>query len=132
PSAGRSFVPAVDDPMDPNIPLLVRRAVNLVGDAMTRRLDQEGRRGAISRIGFDTWWNGGMRTAPYFHNMVGILTETGHASATPAVYDAKAFPKMFPNTTIPTLEPTTFYPSPFTGGQWHPRTSRYYMATASI
>ena len=25
---------------------------------------------------FDTWWNGGMRTAPYFHNMVGILTET--------------------------------------------------------
>src|SRR5205814_2846526 len=132
PSAGRSFVPAVDDPMDPNIPLLVRRAVNLVGDAMTRRLDQEGRRGAISRIGFDTWWNGGMRTAPYFHNMVGILTETGHASATPATYDPKTFPKTFPNTTIPTLEPTTYYPSPYMGGEWHLRDSCDYMMTASM
>jgi len=108
PFPARIFVPPFDDPMNPNVPPLVMRGVNLVGDAMTRRLDQEGKRGAISRIGFDTWWNGGMRTAPYFHNMVGILTETGHASATPATYDRKTFPKTFPNTTIPTLEPTTY------------------------
>jgi hypothetical protein len=132
PFPARIFVPPFDDPMNPNIPPLVMRGVNLVGDSMTRRLDQEGKRGAISRIGFDTWWNGGMRTAPYFHNMVGILTETGHASATPATYDAKAFPKTFPNTTIPTLEPTTYYPSPFTGGEWHLRNSCDYMVTASM
>jgi len=83
PYPSRIFVPPFDDPMNPNIPPLVMRGVNLVGDAMTRRLDQEGKRGAVSRIGFDTWWNGGMRTAPYYHNMIGILTETSHASATP-------------------------------------------------
>ncbi len=131
PFPSRIFVPPFDDPMNPNIPPLVMRGVNTVGDAITRRLDQEGKRGAISRVGFDTWWNGGMRTAPYFHNMVGILTETGHASATPATYDPKTFPKTFANG-APTLEPSTFYPSPFTGGEWHLRNSCDYMLTASM
>src|SRR5436309_15036596 len=132
PFPARIFVPPFDDPMNPNIPPLVMRGVNLVGDAMTRRLDQEGKRGAISRIGFDTWWNGGMRTAPYFHNMVGILTETSHASATPANYDARTFPKCFAGTTVPTLEPTTYYPSPYRGGEWHLRDSCNIMVTTSM
>src|SRR4029434_7723519 len=25
---------------------------------------------------YSTWWNGGLRTSPYFHNQVGLLTET--------------------------------------------------------
>jgi hypothetical protein len=132
PFPSRIFVPPFDDPMNPNIPTLVMRGVNIVGDAMTRRLDQEGKRGAVSRIGFDTWWNGGMRTAPYFHNMVGILTETSHASATPATYDPATFPKFFPGTTVPTLEPTTFYPSPYRGGEWHLRDSCDIMLTTSM
>src|SRR5438034_1988835 len=129
PFPSRIFVPPFDDPMNPNIPPLVMRGVNTVGDAMTRRLDQEGKRGAVSRIGFDTWWNGGMRTAPYFHNMIGILTETGHASATPATYDPQTFPKFFAGTTVPTLEPTTYYPSPYLGGEWHLRDSCNIMLT---
>ncbi len=132
PFPSRIFVPPFDDPMNPNIPPLVMRGVNLVGDAMTRRLDQEGKRGAVSRMGFDTWWNGGMRTTPYFHNMVGILTETSHASATPANYDPKTFPQFFPGTTVPTLQPTTYYPSPYLGGDWHLRDSCDYMMTTSL
>src|SRR5438067_5221323 len=132
PFPARIFVPPFDDPMNPNVPPLVMRGVNLVGDAMTRRLDQEGKRGAVSRIGFDTWWNGGMRTAPYYHNMVGILTETSHASATPANYDAATFPKYFAGTTVPTLEPTTYYPSPYLGGEWHLRDSCNIMVTTSM
>jgi hypothetical protein len=132
PFPSRIFVPPFDDPMNPNIPPLVMRGVNLVGDAMTRRLDQEGKRGAVSRIGFDTWWNGGMRTAPYFHNMVGILTETSHPSATPVTNDPKTFPKYFSGTTVPTLEPTTYYPSPYAGGEWHLRDSCNIMVTTSM
>jgi hypothetical protein len=131
PYPSRIFVPPFDDPMNPHIPPLVMRGVNLVGDAMTRRLDRERKRGAISRIGFDTWWNGGMRTAPYFHNMVGILTETAHASATPATNDPQAFPKTFANG-VPTLSPTTFYPTPYLGGDWHMRQSCDYMVTTSM
>jgi hypothetical protein len=131
PFPARIFVPPFEDPMNPNIPPLVMRGVNLVGLAMTRRLDQEGKVGAISRLSFDTWWNGGVRTAPYFHNMVGILTETGHASASPATYDPQKFPKTFANGE-PTLEPTTFYPSPYRGGEWRLRNSCDYMLTASM
>jgi hypothetical protein len=131
PFPSRIFVPPFDDPMNPNISAVVMRGVNLLGDAMTRRLDQEGKRGAISRIGFDTWWNGGMRTTPYFHNMIGILTETSHPSATPAVNDPAAFPKTFANGAA-TLQPSTYYPSPYRGGEWHMRESCDYMVTASL
>jgi hypothetical protein len=131
PFPSRIFVPPFDDPMNPNIPPIVMRGVNTVGDAITRRLDQEGKRGAVSRIEFDTWWNGGMRSAPYFHNMVGILTETGHASATPANYDPATFPRTFSNG-VSTLEPSTYYPSPYLGGEWHLRDSCDIMVTASM
>lgn len=131
PFPARIFVPPFEDPMNPSIPPLVMRGINLVGDAMTRRFDQEGKSGVISRISFDTWWNGGMRTAPYFHNMVGILTETAHASATPAVYDPVTFPRTFADGT-PTLEPTTYYPNPYRGGEWQFRDSCEYMLTGSM
>ena len=131
PFPARIFVPPFQDPMNPNIPPLVMRGINTVGDAITRRLEQEGKVGAISRVSFDTWWNGGMRTAPYYHNMVGILTETAHPSATPATYDPTTFPKTFSNG-VPTLEPTTYYPSPYLGGDWHLRDSCDYMVTASL
>ena len=131
PFPARIFVPPFDDSMNPNIPPLVMRGVNLIGEAMTRRLEQEGKAGAISRLNYDTWWNGGMRTAPYYHNMVGILTETGHASATPAHYDPETFPDTFADGR-PTLEPTTYYPNPYRGGEWHLRDTCDYMQTASM
>jgi hypothetical protein len=131
PFPARIFVPPFEDPANFNIPPLVMRGINTVGDAITRRLDQEGKVGAISRLTFDTWWNGGMRTAPYFHNMVGILTETGHASPTPATYDPATFPRRFANGEA-TLEPSTYYPSPYKGGRWTLRYSCEYMVTASM
>ena len=131
PFPARIFVPPFDDPMNPNIPPLVMRGVNLIGEAMSRRLEQEGKAGAISRLHYDTWWNGGMRTAPYYHKMVGILTETGHASATPAQYDPETFPETFADGR-PTLEPTTYYPNPYQGGEWHLRDTYDYMQTASM
>ncbi len=131
PFPARIFVPPFEDPANFNIPPLVMRGINTVGDAITRRLDQEGKVGAVSRVSFDTWWNGGMRTAPYFHNMVGILTETAHATATPADYDPARFPRRFSNGES-TLEPSTYYPSPYKGGHWTLRNSCEYMITGSM
>jgi len=131
PFPARIFVPPFEDPANFNIPPLVMRGINTVGDAITRRLDQEGKVGAVSRVSFDTWWNGGMRTAPYFHNMVGILTETAHATATPADYDPQRFPRRFSNGES-TLEPSTYYPSPYRGGHWTLRNSCEYMITGSM
>lgn len=57
-------------------PLLVT-SIDAVGAAMNNRLNVEGKPGYTQRAGstFSSWWNGGLRTTPYFHNMVGLLTE---------------------------------------------------------
>ena len=131
PFPSRIFIPPFAEPVNPNIPPLVMRGINAVGSAMGRRFDQEGKSGVVSRVGFDTWWNGGMRTAPYFHNMIGILTETSHASPAPAVYDPDKFPPTFGNGES-TTAPSAFYPNPYLGGEWHLRDSCEYMITGSM
>ncbi|HSF17150.1 MAG TPA: M14 family metallopeptidase [Vicinamibacteria bacterium] len=131
PFPARIFVPPFEDPMNPNIPPLVMRGINLVGEAMTRRFDQEKKAGVVSRLQFDTWWNGGMRTAPYYHNMVGILTETGHSSPMTIEYDPEEFPKTFANGES-TSAPSTYYPNPYRGGTWRFRDSCGYMETGSM
>ena len=45
---------------------------------MHSRLVAEGKGGSANaqrRKLLDTWWNGGLRTVTYFHNMIGLLTE---------------------------------------------------------
>ncbi|MGQ5260906.1 M14 family zinc carboxypeptidase [Micromonospora sp. ZYX-F-536] len=126
----RISIPPYEDPLNPNINPQVVRGVNLVGDAMGQRLDREGKVGALARQQYDIWWNGGARTAPYYHNQIGILTETAHASASPRVYDPATFPKTFADGTS-TSEPSVFYPSPWKGGEWHLSQSCDYIKTAS-
>jgi hypothetical protein len=132
PFPSRIFVPPFDEPVNPNIPPLVLRGVHLVGDAISARLEKEGKPGAVSRLGFDTWWNGGMRTAPYFHNMVGILTETSlYRYATPRFYKPEEIPKQFRNG-VSTQEPSSTYPNPWRGGWWRLRDPIEYMLTSSL
>jgi hypothetical protein len=71
------FAPPFRDPHNHNIDPLVITGISLVGTAMHQRLIEEGKAGAVMRDGasYQTWWNGGLRTAVYFHNQVGLLTE---------------------------------------------------------
>ncbi|HZC25562.1 MAG TPA: hypothetical protein VE287_00980, partial [Actinopolymorphaceae bacterium] len=123
----RIFVPPFKDPSNPNIQPEVIRGINLVGDSMTQRLDREGKVGAVSRQQYDQWWNGGLRSTPAFHNQVGLLTETAHASASPSYEDPADFPKQFPYQGVSTSEPSAFYPSPYRGGEWHISDSCAYI-----
>jgi hypothetical protein len=87
PFPARIFVPPYAEPLNPNIPAPVVAGVHLIGAAIKERLAREGKPGAISYHGFDGWWNGGLRSAPAFHNMHGILTETAAGVyATPVEY----------------------------------------------
>jgi hypothetical protein len=72
------FAPPFRDPHNFNIHPLVIAGIDLVGAAMHTRFIAEGKPGVTSRRGasYSTWWNGGLRTTAYFHNQVGILTET--------------------------------------------------------
>ncbi len=71
------FAPPFRDPFNYNYDPLVPMELDLVGAAMHSRFVAEGKPGATMRSGssYSTWWNGGLRTTAYFHNMIGLLTE---------------------------------------------------------
>src|SRR4029077_19651431 len=127
----RIFVPPFPDPFNPNIDPLIMRIIDLVGGAMLHRFESEGKDGVISRHEFSTWYNGSIRTTAYFHNILGILTETRHASATPFTYDPADFPRELDDG-ISTVEPSTNYPSPWKGGTLHLKDAVDYMLTGSL
>ncbi|HET9985197.1 MAG TPA: M14 metallopeptidase family protein [Longimicrobiales bacterium] len=72
------FSPPFRDPFNFNIDPMVVEGIDMVGAAMHTRYLEEGLPGFTMRSGssYSTWWNGGLRTEAYFHNMIGILTET--------------------------------------------------------
>ena len=127
----RMFVPPFPDPFNPNIDPQVMRGIDLVGGAMLDRFERERKPGVVSRYQFSTWFNGSIRTAAYFHNMIGILTETWHPSATPYTYDAKRFPAELDNG-VSTREPSTTYPNPWLGGTVRLADAIDYMLTGSL
>jgi hypothetical protein len=132
PFPARIFVPPFAEPVNPNIPPEIVRATNLVGEAMARRFEAEGKSGVVSRVAFDMWWNGGMRSAPYFHNMVGILTETAQNwFATPHFYPPDSLPDTFAGT-LSARHPSVHYANPWPGGWWRLRDAVDYMVTGSL
>ena len=72
------FAPPFRDPFNHNFDPLIPIGVDIVGAAMHDRFLREDKPGVTMRSGanYSTWWNGGLRTMPYFHNMIGLLTET--------------------------------------------------------
>ncbi len=135
PAWTRIFVPPFADPVNPHIPAGVITGVNLVGQAMVNRFSEEGKDGVISRVIFSMWWNGGMRTAPYYHNQIGILTETGHPSPTPRYYEPSERPEFVGGrrgSGVPTDRPTMYYPDPWEGGWLRFRDAIDYMITGSM
>ncbi len=118
PFPARIFIPPFADPVNPHIPPLVVRGVNMVGEHMSKRLEELEMPGVVSRMTFTMWWNGGMRTAPYFHNQVGLLSEVGHNSPTPQYHEPDDLPEEFgPGAhRISAQEPSVYYMNPWEGG----------------
>jgi hypothetical protein len=115
------FAPPFRDPFnycyDPLVPL----GIELVGAAMHNRFVAEGKPGATMRSGarYSTWWNGGLRTSTYFHNMIGILTE---AIGNPTPVEIPFLPQK--------LLPKNDLPAPIAPQKWHFRLSIEYVITA--
>ncbi len=75
------FIPPFRDPFNYHVDPLVKNGIDAVGAAMMQRFLVEGKPGATCRSGatYSTWFNGGLRTTTYYHNMIGLLSETiGH------------------------------------------------------
>ena len=131
PRWARIFIPPFSNPVNPNIHPAVVNGVNLVGNEMASRFAIRQMPGVVSDATFTMWWNGGLRTAPYFHNQIGILTETAHATPTPRYYEPDSLPKTVGNG-IPTDGTAINYPDPWRGGESHFRDAVDYMLTAAM
>lgn len=136
PAWARIFVPPFSDPVNPRIHPGVTTGVNLVGSAMANRFAVKKMGGVISDTTYSMWWNGGMRTVPYFHNMIGLLTETSHATPTPRFYDPEKRPgfigRQRRGNTPPTNGTSIFYPYPWEGGESHLSDAVHYTLEASM
>ena len=102
PDAGRPgtvlFAPPFRDPFNYNFDPLIPLGVDMVGAAMHTRLRRRGEAGRHHALGasYSTWWNGGLRTTAYFHNMIGLLTET-IGNPTPMRHPVHPGPAVLPN-----------------------------------
>ena len=134
PAWARIFLPPFSDPVNPNIHPGVTTGVNLVGTAMANRFAIKKMGGVVSNFQYSMWWNGGMRTAPYFHNQIGILTETSHSTPTPRYYDPKSIPKSVGSRRSRLVNDGTdiFLPLPWEAGDSNFRDAVDYMLTASM
>jgi zinc carboxypeptidase len=121
-NGSRFFVPPFYDPPNPHIAPLLLRQVGLIGHKMAADVTAAGFRGVLTNALYDTWWHGGFRTAPYFHNSIGILTEAASARImSPANVTRDQLARSGTRGMRTALDVTTNFPEPWPGGAWRPR-----------
>lgn len=122
-NASRFIIPPFYDPTNPFIPPSILRDVGTLGYKMASDLQAAGISGVATNSTYDTWWHGGFRTVPYFHNSIGILSEAASARLMTPVTVSKE--ELARNRSIrglsDLLTSATNYPDPWRGGEWHAR-----------
>lgn len=120
-NGSRLFIPPFYDPPNPNIAPLLLREVGLIGHKVAADLQRAGFKGVLTNALFDTWWHGGFRTAPYFHNSIGILSEAASARLmSPTTVTGDQLNRSSTRGMRSATEATTNFPDPWPGGAWHP------------
>jgi hypothetical protein len=121
-NGSRFFIPPFYDPPNPNISPVLLRQVGLIGHKVAADLQAAGIKGVLTNALYDTWWHGGFRTAPYFHNSIGILSEAASARLmTPATVTAEQLTRSSTRGMRNATERTTNFPDPWAAGTWRPR-----------
>jgi hypothetical protein len=121
-NGSRFFIPPFYDPPNPNISPLLLRQVGLIGHKVAADLQAAGFKGVLTNALYDTWWHGGFRTAPYFHNSIGILSEAASARLmTPSTVTTEQLARSSTRGMRNATEAMTNFPDPWPAGQWRPR-----------
>jgi hypothetical protein len=116
------FAPPFGGPFNYVLDPLIPTSIDLIGAAIHTRFAAEGKGGVTMRDGstYSTWWNGGLRTSAYFHNQIGILTET---IGSPTPVDIPLIPER--------QVPGPDLPLPIEPQRWRFRRSVEYSMTAN-
>jgi len=121
-NGSRFFIPPFYDPPNPNISPLLLRQVGLIGHKVAADLQAAGFKGVLTNALYDTWWHGGFRTAPYFHNSIGILSEAASARLmTPATVTPEQLARSTTRGMRNAIDAVTNFPDPWPAGTWRPR-----------
>ncbi len=129
----RFIVPPFFDPPNPRVSPLLLREVGLIGYKMAADLQAKNIAGVATNSTYDTWWHGGFRSAPYFHNSIGILTEAASADLmSPVKVTEDDLKKTRPVRGLPSLlNNATNFPDVWRGGDWRPKDINEIEMTAS-
>ena len=121
-TASRFITPPFFDPANPRVAPSILREVGLIGYKMAADLQAANIAGVATDSTYDTWWHGGFRSAPYYHNSIGILTEAASADLmSPVTITKEQLQKNRPARGLPNLlESATNYPDIWQGGVWRP------------
>lgn len=132
-NGARFVIPPFFDPPNPRIPPGVLRDVGLVGYKMAADLQAKNIAGVATNTTFDTWWHGGFRSAPYYHNSIGILSEAASADLmTPITVTKEQMQRARPSRGLASpLATDTAHPDAWKGGLWRPRDIAEIEMTAS-
>jgi hypothetical protein len=132
-NASRFIIPPFFDPPNPRVPPSILREVGLIGYKMAADLQAKSIAGVATNSTYDTWWHGGFRSAPYYHNSIGILSEAASANLMSPVTVKKEDLARNRNTRgLPNLlEISTNYPDTWDGGVWRPVDINNIEVTAS-
>lgn len=121
-NGARMTIPPFFDPPNPRISPLILRELGLIGYKMAADLQRAGVKGVTTNATYDTWWHGGFRSTPYYHNSIGILSEAASADLmTPVTVTRENLSRRNPTRGIASMiEQATNIPDPWTGGRWGP------------
>ena len=132
-NGSRFIIPPFFDPINPRISPSILREVGLIGYKMAADLQAKNIAGVATNSTYDTWWHGGFRSAPYFHNSIGILSEAASASLMSplnvTVDDLKKNHGVRGLSSV--LETATNFPDAWKGGLWRPADIAEIELTAS-
>ena len=116
----RIFVPPYADPGTPLVHPLQWRLNDLIGTAMSLRLEQQQKSGVIYAYSFDAYWPGGTKNTACLKNVIGLLTEVASARiATPVYVDPNELAGGRKG--LPDYRPQMNFPNPWPGGWWRLR-----------
>lgn len=132
-NASRFTIPPFFDPPNPRISPSILREVGLVGYKMAADLQAKGIEGVATNSAYDTWWHGGFRSAPYYHNSIGILSEAASANLmSPLTVKKEELARSRNTRGLPNLlETATNFPDTWEGGLWRPADIAEIEMTAS-
>ena len=132
-TGARFTIPPFFDPPNPRISPVILRELGLLGYKMAADLTMTGQAGVVTNATYDTWWHGGFRSAPYYHNSIGILSEAASARLmSPVNIKRERLEKRRPSRGMKSpLERLTNNPKPWQGGDWKPSNIAQIELTAS-